>query len=138
MAQVKGINFVLSVNTGTDASPVWTKVAGQKGATLNRKASTIETTSKDSGNFKEFEAGFIEWSIDADGLLVQSDVGFSALETSFLAGTKIKVELATPTGDKYDGQVVVTDLPIDLPFDDMVTYKVSLQGSGELTKTVGA
>lgn len=138
MTQVKGIDFILSVNTGTDATPVWTKVAGQKGGTLNRKADSVETTSKDSNGFKEFEPSFIEWGIDADGMYVFDDVGFSALEDAFMNRTKIKVQVATPSGEKYSGSVVITDLPLDLPYDDMVTYKATLQGSGALTKTTGA
>lgn len=133
MAQIKGIEFVLSANTGTDATPVWTKVAGQKGGSLSRKADTIETTSKDSGNSKEFEAGFIEWSIDADGVYVVSDTGFAALEDSYMTGTKLKVELAVASGTTFTGMVIVTTLDIDMPYDDMVTYKLSLQGSGALT-----
>jgi TP901-1 family phage major tail protein len=136
MAQVKGINFLVMVNTGTDTTPVYTKVAGQRGATLNRSAETLETTSKDSDGFKEFETSFKEWSIEADGLLVDGDAGFEALEDSFMNGTKLKAQLQTSSGDKYEGMVIITDLPIEAPYDDMATYSVTLQGTGFLTKTV--
>jgi len=134
MAQVKGIDFVVSVNTGTDALPVWTKIAGQRGATLSRSAETLETTSKDSQGFKEFEAGFKEWSIETEGLFVDGDAGFAELEDAFMNGTKLKVQIAYPNGSKYEGLTVVTDLGLDMPYDDMATASATFTGSGLLTK----
>lgn len=131
MAQVKGIDFLVMVE---QADGVFVKVGGQRGATLNRSADTLETTSKDSDGFKEFESAFKEWSIDADGLYVTDDIGFQALEDSFMNGTKLKVQLATPSGEQYEGMAVITDLPIEAPYDDMATYSVTLQGSGKLEK----
>lgn len=133
---VKGIDFLLYANTGTDAVPVWTKIAGQRGATLNRSAETMESTSKDSTGWKEFEQSFKEWSIEAEGLLVDGDAGYLELEEAFNNGTKLKVELKMDTaGDKWTGSVIVTDLPVEMPYDDLVSYSVTLQGSGALTKT---
>ncbi|MCD4839730.1 phage major tail protein, TP901-1 family [Neobacillus sedimentimangrovi] len=135
MSQIKGIDFIINVNIGTDQEPVWTKVAGQRGCTLNRSAETLETTSKDStSGFKEFEVSFKEWSIEADGLLVNGDTGFSALEDAFMNGEKVKVQMATPSGDKFEGMALITDFPIEAPYDDMATYSVTLQGSGLLSK----
>lgn len=131
MAQVKGIDFLVMVE---QADGVFVKVGGQRGATLNRSADTLETTSKDSDGFKEFESAFKEWSIDADGLYVAGDTGFQALEDSFMNGTKLKVQLAMPSGEQYEGMAVITDLPIEAPYDDMATYSVTLQGSGKLEK----
>lgn len=134
MGQVKGIDFLVHVNTGTDILPVYTKVGGQRGATLNRSAETLETTSKDSAGFKEFESAFKEWSIEADGLLVEADEGFKALEEAFMGSKKVKVQVATTSGSKYEGLAIITDLPLEMPYDDMATYSVTLQGSGTLTK----
>ena len=135
MGQVKGIDFLIHVNTGTEELPTFKKVGGQRGATLNRSAETLDTTSKDSEGFKEFESAFKEWSIEADGLLVDGDLGFKALEDAFMAGKKVQVRVATPSGAKYTGMAVITDLPLEMPYDDMATYSVTLQGSGVLAKT---
>lgn len=136
--KVKGIDFLLYVDTSATQTPTWTKVAGQKGATLNRSSETIEITSKDSVGFKDFEYGFKEWSIEADGLLVDADTGYGKLETAFMAGAKLKVQIKSVTGEIYDGLVLITDLPIEMPYDDMVTFSVTLQGAGALTKTEGS
>ena len=59
-----GINFVVLVNTGTELAPVWTKVGGQRGGTLNRTLDTIDITSKDTSGWREIEGNFFEWSIE--------------------------------------------------------------------------
>lgn len=132
----KGIDFVINVNTGTDALPVWTKVGGQRGASLSRSSDTFDATNKDSLGWKEFEAGFKEWSIEADGLVLTDDTAYTALETAYTAGAKVKVQIMDANGSDYTGTAIVTDLPIDMPYDDLVTYSCTLQGTGALTKTV--
>lgn len=132
----KGIDFVINVNTGTDAAPVWTKVGGQRGASLSRSSDTFDATNKDSLGWKEFEAGFKEWSIEADGLVLTTDIGYVALETAYTSGAKVKVQIIDANGADYTGSAIVTDLPIDMPYDDLVTYSCTLQGTGALTKTV--
>ena len=56
----KGIDVVIKIGTEV--------VALQKGASLNRSAETIDTTTKDSQGWKEFISALKEWSIDCDGL----------------------------------------------------------------------
>lgn len=137
MAQIKGIDFIISVNTGTEAEPAYTKVGGQRGATLNRSADTFESTNKDSGDFKEFEYGFKEWSVDGDGLIVVSDTGFAALEDAYMDNKKVRIQVGLPSGMKYEGLALITDLPIEMPYDDLVTYSATFQGSGVLQRTEG-
>jgi TP901-1 family phage major tail protein len=133
MTKAKGIDFLVMVNTGTDELPVYTQIAGQRGATLNRSQELIDSTSKGSTS-KENEIGFKEWSIESDGLFVVDDVAFGALEDAFMTGEKVKVQLATPNGTKYEGMAIITDLPLEVPYDDMATWSVSLTGDGELSK----
>lgn len=134
MAQIKGIDVAVLINIGTEEVPTYKKVGGQRGATLNRSADTFESTNKDSGEFKEFEYGFKEWSVDADGLLVLDDEGFAELEEAYMNSVKVKVQIGLPSGMKYEGLSVITDLPIEMPYDDLVTYSTTLQGSGVLQK----
>lgn len=133
MAKQQGIDFIVSVNTGTDAVPVWTKVGGQRGATLNRSADTLDSTSKDSNGWKENEYSFKEWGIDSEGLLLDSDVGYSELEDAFMNAVKVKIQMVTASGKKYEGMSLVTDFPIEAPYDDLATYSVTFTGDGELT-----
>lgn len=134
----KGIDFIVNVNTGTDVAPVWTKVAGQRGGTLNRSRDTFETTSKDSEGWKEKEYGLGEWGIDADGVLVEDDTGYMALEDAFMNSTKVKVQWKTASGAVYDGLALITDFPQEGPYDGEATYSVTFEGTGKPTKTPGA
>ena len=128
-----GIDVVLKVNTGTTQSPVWTTVAGQRGATLNRGAETIEATYKGSGAWKSYLVGFKEWSIDCDGLYVFGATEFQALENAFVNGTPIEVEIVDANSKGFKGSALITDFPIEAPYDGELTYKVTLQGTGALT-----
>lgn len=113
-------------------------LAGQKNATLSRSAETIDATSKDTAGFwKESLAGFKEWSIDCDGAFIESDVAYGLLETAFINSENVVVYIELPSGTKYKGETTITDFSLEFPYDDLVTYSISLQGSGALD-TIGA
>ncbi len=127
MSKFKGVDVAIKVDG--------TVIAGQRGATLNRSGETLDTTTKDSNGWLENEAGMKEWGVDCDGLLIKDDVGFTALETAFNNGDKVTVEVGLPSGNKYSGDAVITDLPIEAPYDDAVSYSASFAGSGPLIIT---
>ncbi|SHK48969.1 phage major tail protein, TP901-1 family [Paramaledivibacter caminithermalis] len=130
----KGVDFVIKIEDG-GLPGTYNILGGQRGATLNRSSETIDITTKSSSGWRENEASIKEWSIEADGLLVESDTAFSDLESAYMNGTKVLVELATAAGNKYSGEALITDFPIEAPYDDTATYSVTLQGTGALTKT---
>lgn len=123
----KGVDLLVKI--GTDA------IAGQRNATLNMNGDTIDKTSKDSEGWKEFDPSYKSWTIDADGLLVENDAAYDALITAFMAGNTISAEVLMPSGDKYSGTAIITSFPISGPYQDDVTYSLSLQGTGALTQT---
>ncbi|MGD6962728.1 phage major tail protein, TP901-1 family [Fictibacillus phosphorivorans] len=113
-------------------------LAGQKNATLSRSAESIDATSKDTeGNWKESLQGFKEWSIDADGAFVESDAAYSTLETSFLNSENVDIYIELPSGTKYEGNATITDFSLEFPYDDLVSYSMSFQGSGALIVVPG-
>ncbi len=124
----KGVDFIIKVGNKV--------LGGQRGATLNRSAEVIDTTTKNSAGWKENEASYKEWSIVSDGLLIENDEAFQALENAYMNGDKVVVELSTAAGNKYTGDAYITDFPIEAPYDDSATYSVTLQGTGALNKTV--
>lgn len=108
-------------------------LAGQRGASLSRSAETIDATSKDTDGFwTESIAGFKSFSIDCDGAFVTDDLAYGILETSFLNSENVNVYIEMPSGKKYRGNCTITDLSLDIPFDDIITYSISLQGNGAL------
>lgn len=129
-----GVKFLVYVNTGTVAVPVYTKVGGQRGATLNRSAETVDVTSKDSNNWLQSEYGLREWSIDFDGLLIESDIAFAELEDALMNQLKLMVRFETAAGNKYEGTALLTDFPIEGPYDGEATYSGTLMGDGAPVK----
>ena len=127
MAKIKGCK--VKVKAGT------LFIGGQRGATLNRSAETMDETSKDSDGWKENGVGYKEWGVDCDGLLIESNEGYEALEDAFENGTAIELDITEPSGKKYTGSAFVTDFPVEYPYDDYSTYSMSFVGTGALTRT---
>lgn len=134
MDEIRGIDILVSVNTGTAETPVYTAVGGQRGATLNRSSETIDVSNKVSGDWKKSISGLKEWSVDADGLLALTDAGFAALETAFNNSTEVLIQIAKGIELVYSGNAIITDFPIEAPYDDVATYSVSFTGTGALTR----
>ncbi|MCX2828364.1 phage major tail protein, TP901-1 family [Bacillus pseudomycoides] len=129
MAKITGMNCKLYIKDATTGK----LLAGQRNATLNRSAESIDATSKDTAGFwKESLQGFKEWSVDADGAFVESDEAYGLLEQAFIDSTNVVVYLQLPSGTKYEGSCTITDFRLEMPYDDLVTYSISLQGSGAL------
>ena len=110
-------------------------ISGQQGLTINRSADTIEITSKDTeGGWKSYLAGMKEWSIDNDGLYVPNDQSHGILSTAFENGDPVCIKVVngkTKVG-MFGGLAVITDYPIEAPYDDSMTYSITLSGMGAL------
>lgn len=113
-------------------------LAMQRGATLNQSTDTIETTNKLTGGWKTFEPSFKEWSVDCDGLIPVDSTAFEALKESYRNGEKLVVSLLDGDGVGETGSVIISDFPLEYPYDDSATYSITLQGTGALTKVTGA
>ena len=111
----------------------WIAVAGQQGGSLSREVETVDVSSKDS-EFNEFELGQMEWSVSLDGLLKLTDDGFKLLEEKFMAKEEVMVQFVA-NGNTYEGKCMITNLPLEFGYEDMVTYSCDLQGTGTLSIT---
>lgn len=134
MPGVSGVDFVVQVNTGTEAAPIWTTVGGQRNATLHRTTDTINLTTKDSNGWEENEPTIRHWSIDFDALLLEDDAGYAALEDAYDNKKQLQVQVLTPAGNKYTGKATLADLTAEGPMEE-ATISGTLTGSGPLTKT---
>jgi len=128
MQTVKGIDFIVQI--------MGTTLGGQQGATLNRSRETIETTHKGSGDWKEILPGKLEWSIEADGLIIVDDSAFKILEESFVSNSAVRIEFRTEHGHRYIGTAHITDFPIEAGFEDMATYSLTFEGTGPLSASL--
>ncbi|MGO5010793.1 phage major tail protein, TP901-1 family [Niallia sp. Sow4_A1] len=129
---IAGKDIVLSIWDSTGSKLI--AIAGQQGLTINRDKDTIEVTSKDSEGWKQFIVGLKEWSIDNDGVYVRDHEAHKQLKTLYEGDEPflIKVTNQKAKTDMFGGLALLTSYPIEAPYDDAVTYTISLQGTGAL------
>lgn len=110
-------------------------ISGQQGLTINRSADSIEITSKDTpGGWKSKISGMKEWSIDNDGLYVSGDESHTILSKKFDSGDPVCIKVYDGKNKKgmFGGLAVITDYPLEAPYDDAMTYSLTLEGMGAL------
>lgn len=110
-------------------------VAGQQGLTINRSKDTFEVNAKTTkGGWKSSLGGLKEWSIDNDGLYVGNDESHKTLTKAFNDDEFVCIKVVNQKTEEalFGGIAIVVDYPIEAPFDDAVTYSVSLNGVGPL------
>lgn len=130
---IAGKDIILAVFDATGTSLL--AVSGQKGLTINRSADSIEVTSKDTtGGWKSKIAGMKEWSIDNDGLYIPSHSSHKALGTAFQNSDPVCVKIVNGKTETsmFGGLAYVTDYSLEAPYDDGMTYSLSLDGNGAL------
>jgi len=130
---VAGKDIVLAIFdiTGTNLLAV----NGQQGLTINHSADSIEVTSKDTkGGYKSKITGMKEWSIDTDGFYIPSSLSHKALGSIFKSNGYVCVKVIDMKKEvaMFGGKAVITDYSLEAPYDDAMTYSLSLEGSGEL------
>lgn len=127
---VKGVDILILVDTGTEGSPQWTPVGGQRNATLSENNDTIEVTHKASGGYKEYEYGLGDWTISADGVYISDEAGYMALVDAMRQKKKVKVRWEEAGQAVYEGLALVTSRDLEAPYDGEATYSLELQGTG--------
>lgn len=130
----RGIDFLVFINTGDDVTPAWTKVAGQRGGTFNMESDTIDLASKDNFGWAYEDYGTASWSIETDGVFVEGDESHQAIIDAFLAKEAVLARWQFPSGKRYEGSAIITEFPIEAPYDDVATYSFTLQGQGQFTE----
>lgn len=131
--KIAGKDILLAIfdKTGLDLLAI----AGQQGLTINRSADSIEVTSKDTvGGWKSKMAGMKEWSIDNDGLYVANHASHKALSEAFDSGDLVCLKVINQKEKKgmFGGLAILTDYSLEAPYDDAMTYSISLEGNGAL------
>ena len=129
---IAGKDILLSVWNSTGSKLI--AVAGQQGLTINRDKDTIEVTSKDSQGWKQNIVGFKEWSIDNDGVYVRDHESHKLMKEAFDGDDPVLIKVTNQKAktDLFGGLALVTSYPIEAPYDDAVTYTVTLTGTGAL------
>ena len=103
MAGIRGKeSYLVKINTGTEASPVWTALEGlQPGLTFNYSRDAIETTTLDNTtNVKTYISGDSDFSISGTFNIVPGKTAQEKVLSAAMVGGdgKIKVQWAETVG----------------------------------------
>lgn len=130
---IAGKDIILAVFNSTGEKLL--AIAGQQGLTINRAADSIEISSKDTeGGWKSKLAGMKEWSIDNNGLYVNGDESHAELSKAFENSDPVCIKVINKKTSKgmFGGLAVITEYSLEAPYDDAMTYNMSLEGMGKL------
>ncbi len=131
-----GKEYLLYVNaTGTEATPAWTLVGGQRNSDLKRTADEIDASCKTDNGWKVTLPGLRSWNISLENLYLMNDTGAAFVEEAFLEGAKIMVKFLYADQSYVTGVCTVTECTISTPHTDVATMTCTLSGVGGLTKT---
>jgi len=136
MAKTQGKDILVYINTGTEESPVWTLVGGQKNASMDFSQSSIDTTDKDSNGWKERELGNREVKVDFDSFLIEDDEGWLELKKGLIGENHQKCHVKLETASyEYIGKFIMEDLNVEGANEDMGGVSFSLVSDGPVTET---
>jgi TP901-1 family phage major tail protein len=124
-----------------------TKVAYATSASISMNHNLRDTSTKDSGGWRDQLEGQRDWEVSVEGMLIFTNldgtaitgVAFDDLYTTYIATrTQFELKFSTEvTGDyKWTGQAFLTSLSADTPNEDSSTWSGSFSGTGALTAAV--
>lgn len=115
-----------------------TKIAHLTGNDMSLSTNIRDTSTKDSGGFKEGKAAQKSWSFSGSGYFAEdaTGIGYEELFDYWRAGTQVLIiQSSQVTGDKmYKGVGNITSLNRSNPVEDSETFEVSIEGTGTITK----
>ena len=125
MAAIKGLDVLVKVGSQV--------VGGQRNASLEMSAETIDTTVKTTGGWASKIPGMKSWTSSCDGVYFLDDAGLEAAQTAFINGTAVQLVFSNSEGLAYSGQAVITSMSVEAGQEDVVSYTISFEGTGALT-----
>ena len=138
---INGCDLMVFSNIGTKVAAF----ACATSCTLGVSAELLETTSKDSGAWKEQEAKKLGWNVKSDQLMTIA--GYDAVLAKMVTRVAVDIEfgVAGNAGSEgmpaegwsvpasgYKGKAIITGLELSAGHGDKATYSVSMEGTGPL------
>ena len=120
-----------------------TQVAYATSASISMNHNLRDSSTKDSGGWRDQLEGQRDWECSVEGMLIFEDGGAIAnltmdeLYTNYIATrTEFTLMFSTEvTGDlKWTGQAWMTSLSADTPNEDSSTWSASFSGNGALVQ----
>lgn len=148
ITNIKGRDIGIYIKKGI----VYTRVGCADSASLKVNTEEVETSCVATGNFKDFEPGDIDWTLDVDGATRQAtdvdddtDATDNVTSENFLdyqlAGTILvaRFSLGEGTGTaRYEGNCFVTSTSLTGSRKESGKFSVSLRGKAALAKSIAS
>lgn len=126
--------LIYLATSGTEESPVWTVLGGQRSGDLTQSADEIDASTKTSGGWGSHIQGLKTWSLDMELVYIKEDVGIKALTDAFRAGKEVFIKLEYADKTYQTGWGYITDLSPSAPHDDVATISCTISGNGEISE----
>ena len=123
---MKSLNVLLSIDGKA--------VAAQQNARLNRQARLADITDRIALEWEDYLAGTRAWTVTCDGAYVIDDEALDTLEQYFIEGKPLEVKITNESNLTYTGKAIITSFPIGATYNKDVSYSLTLQGKGALSK----
>lgn len=139
---INGTLAVLKTNTVSGGHGTATTIALSTSASLSLNMETRDISNKGSAGWRELLEAQKSWSVTCEGMYAMLDSSGAAIKNYddffalLVARTPMYLELTTDvTGDDYyHGTVYITSLEQTAPLEDNMTYSMTFEGTGALTK----
>jgi TP901-1 family phage major tail protein len=132
MAAERGSAFLLKIGDGA-SPPGFTTVAGLKTTQLSINGDAVAITNKGSGGWRELlsGAGVRSVSVAASGIFTGSSAE-AQVRSLALTGALDDYELSFESGERMQGQFLVSRLEYAGDFNGERNYTLALESSGEV------
>ena len=132
MAAERGSAFLLKIGDGS-ATPSFATVAGLKTTQLSINGDAVVITNKGSGAWRELlsGAGVRSVSVAASGIFTGS-AAEAQVKSLALSGSLETYQLTFESGDRMEGQFLVTRLEYAGDFNGERNYTIGLESSGQV------
>lgn len=117
-----------------------TVITNLRSNSLSMMTDMIDVTTKSSGTHKEYLPSWQDLTLDAEGIYTKtaSSQGVEDFLTSKLAGTSVSWVWGdgVSAAPRLTGTGYITSIDFDAPMDDVVTFTISIQNTGDPTNGV--
>jgi len=141
-----GLGTLLSINTGTTQTPVWTTVGEIKNITQSGRQVATEDVTNMQSSAREFIPTLLDsgtWKIDCS--YISGDAGQQAMESAFQSLTLKMFEIQLPktskqtsTGDLFAFSALVQDINHTISVEKATMLSATIKVSGPITLTAGS
>ena len=104
--EVRGLDVLIKIGSQV--------VGGQRNASLELSAESIDATCKTTGGWSKKLPGIKTWSSSCDGIYFLSDAGITAVQAAFKNSQEVELEFSNTEGIYFKGKAIITSMSIEL------------------------